>query len=89
MKITGISLASHVTDGIVITLNHGQEYRLVRTEPYTNRNGETIQMLVWATICPETGIEFETKTTNTFHGFVRRAPGHRNPSRRIALKAVS
>lgn len=82
MMIKGIRFAEVPPVGTTIWLKGNQEYRLVGSEPYVRRDGQTSAVLTWATVDPETGEPFGVTTGLTFREFpARRAPGNRSQAR--------
>jgi hypothetical protein len=62
-----------------IIVHDGQRYELVRTEPYTRRDGHETTLLVWCSGCAECGAPFEFLTSLRKDGLNRRCDGHKRP----------
>ncbi len=55
----------------------GQNYVLLKTEPYQRPSGEMSTILTWRSVCRVCGAPFECKSGPTSHGAAVHCPEHR------------
>jgi hypothetical protein len=67
-------------DGRTVTLD-GQVYRVVGSRSYVTRDGRTVELAVWQSVCATCGKQFEVTTVNPprLDNLPRRCKPHRNP----------
>lgn len=83
LNLAAVTFPAPPPAGTQLVYRDGQVYTFAGTRPHTTRDGREITLLLWDTVCPESGEPFQTTSTLALVGLVRRAPGHRKPGRRV------